>query len=77
MVCDTLPSQDACICFSKKNMEKETVIEFYVVALHLKCFQENILRKTIVGYKNLFDYITFEKIISKQFIFVSVRTKLP
>ena len=51
-----------------------TVIEFYVVALHLKCFQ---LRKTIVGYQYLFDYITFEKIISKQTNFVSDRTKLP
>ena len=30
-----------------------------------------ILRKTIEAYLNTFDYITFEKIISKQSIFVS------
>ena len=34
----------------------------------------NILRKTIEGYYNSFDYITFEKIISKHIIFVSDRT---
>ena len=34
----------------------------------------NILRKTIEGYLNSFDYITVEKIISIQGIFVSDRT---
>ena len=34
----------------------------------------HILNKTIEGHKNSFDYITFEKIISKQIIFVSDRT---
>ena len=33
-----------------------------------------ILRKTIEGYQNSFDYLTFEKIISKQSIFVFDRT---
>ena len=34
----------------------------------------NILRKTIEGYQNNFDFVTFEKIISNQSIFVSDRT---
>ena len=33
------------------------------------------LRKTIEGYLNYFDFITFEKIISNQSIFVSDRTQ--
>ena len=35
---------------------------------------KNILRKAIEGYSNSFDYITVEKIISMQGIFVSDRT---
>ena len=34
----------------------------------------SLLRKTIEGYQNYFDYITVEKIISIQGIFVSDRT---
>ena len=34
----------------------------------------SIPRKTIEGYQNSFDYITFEKIISKKSIFVFDRT---
>ena len=43
-------------------------------ALHYLLNNASILRKTIEGYLNYFDYITFEKIFSKQSIFVSDRT---
>ena len=37
-------------------------------------YYSNILRKTIEGYSNSFDFFTFEKIISTQTIFVSDKT---
>ena len=41
--------------------------------IQMKSYQQYILRKTIEGYYNSFDYITFEIILSKQSIFVSDR----
>ena len=51
----------------------KVIAEFFFTDILIKpaCYYIYILRKTIEGYYNSFDFITFEEIISHQSIFVS------
>ena len=56
------------------SIESEILLLFVSHFCFTFCDFVSIPRKTIEGYLNSFDYITFEKIISKQSIFVSDKT---
>ena len=55
-----------------RNMGYVCFVRYYKSVL----FENNILRKTLEGYQNSFDFITFEKSIFKQGNVVSDRTSM-